>query len=606
MKNRLKKIGILCLGGMLLAGMLTGCGSSAESSGTESGGTESNSTESGSIEAGEHEALTISSFNKLITEEFLAAFHETYPEVKLEVVSYAGINGSGYAQHTLEHGDITDIYISTQNFSKESQEEYLLDLSNYDFINNYSNTLLDAQDVNGSIYLLPSAYQLTGIYYNKTILEENGWDVPRSFEELVALSKKIEAAGYRTMGHGMSLDGFPFNYFFNIGNTMYFGTPDGTEWKEEFPKGEAKAAGNSELKKTVEYFGKWVENGFITTEHMETSRFYEGDCVFFLCLGLSEYESTTSEGKVYEFGTIPWLSEDGSSNMLTRTVSRYMGISRELAQQGNEQKLEDALKLLHFVSTTEGQQALMSSSSQYMSSLNEDTIPEDSPYLEIADLVMEGRTVPLLYVGWEKQIIPIAQDIKRFIGGEMDVDELLEAFDETNEGLLTGSSKDTYATVTETLTLEETARLVAVAEGKAVDADCAMISLNQYHGDDRSNNQGVAWNLYEGAVNTEIVNLIRPRAAAISVLTMTGAEMKAMQEAGFDLDGNGMPYEYLLFTKGDMELEDETVYKVAVSAGELTEDMSAGAEKMEISPAEAIMNYLQELGTVNAEALAWE
>ncbi len=83
-----------------------------------------------------HEELTISSFNNLITEDFISAFHKKYPEVNLKVISYAGVNGSGYALYSLKNGDIPDIYISSQNFDKDAQQKYLLDLSNYEFINN--------------------------------------------------------------------------------------------------------------------------------------------------------------------------------------------------------------------------------------------------------------------------------------------------------------------------------------------------------------------------------------------------------------------------------------------------------------------------------------
>ncbi len=612
MKHTIKRILAICMAGAATAVLLAGCGNGIDRGSSSADQMEQNAESAGVISAdsastqGSHEALTICSFNNLITEDFFEAFHEVYPEVDLDVISYAGINGSGYALHSLQNGDIPDIYITSQSFSKESQEKYLLDLSGYDFVNNYSNTLLDSLDINGGIYLLPSGYQLTGIYYNKTILEENGWKVPGSFNELIALSEQIEAAGYRTMGHGMSLDGFPFNYFFNIGNTMYFSTPEGTEWKEDFPQGKAKAAGNDALKETAEYFNKWVENGLITTEHMDTQQFYEGECVFFLCLGLSEYEHTTEDGKTYQFGTIPWLSEDGSNNMLTRTVSRYMGINRSLAEQGNEQKLENALKLLEYISTAKGQQELMSSSSQYMPSLNESALPEDSPYQEINDLVSEGRTVPLLYVGWEQLIIPCAQDIKQMIEGKTDVEGLLQAFDQTAEDVLNGSSDSVYATVEQTLTMEQTAKLVAVAEGKATGVDCAMISVNEYHGNNLCNKQGLGWYLYEGSINADIINVIRPRAVTISVLEMTGAQIKAMRDAGFDLDGNGNPYEYLLFTKEDIELDDETVYRLAVSTGELTEEIQEKAVTTEISPAQAIEEYLRELRTVNADVIRWE
>lgn len=596
-----RMIKLLALG-MVLSCYLTACSHSSDIPTTQ----ENFASDAEDAVEEEHDEITIASLNQLFTESFFDIFHQKYPEINLKIQNYAGTNGSGYAMYSLANGDIPDIYVTTQNFFKDAQEEYLLDLSNYDFVNNYSHTLLTSLDINGGIYLLPSGYQLTGIYYNKTILEDNGWKVPNSFQELVELSKKIEAAGYRTMGHGMNPEGFPFNYFFNIGNTVYFGTPEGTEWKTGFPKGEKKAKGNVRLQETAEYFKKWVDEGFITTEHMSSEQFYEGECVFFLCLGLNQFEHTTETGKNYTFGTIPWLSQDGSNNMLTRSVTRYMGIHKTLAEEGNEQKLKDALTVLRYISTVEGQRALMSNSPYYMPSLNEAALPADSPYQEIVDLVYEGRTVPLVYVGWEQLVIPIAQDIKQLIEGKIGTDELLAAFDTTNDNLLYGDSDDIYAIVEKTLTMEETARLAAIAEGKSVDADCAMISLNSYHGDDKFNNQGLGWYLYQGFINMDMIHMIRPRAATISVLEMTGAEIKAMQAGGFDLQGDGNPYEYLLFTKGDKELADNTVYKLAISTGELTEEMRIQAEETAVSPTEAIGQYLKELKTVSVDRIRWE
>ncbi len=586
---------LLCAG--IAAGALAGCQSAANAPAEPM---------AEKAEEGRKDALTVVSFNKLITEEFAEVFCSKYPDIKLEMISYGGMNGTGFAMRSLENGDIPDIYITTQNYGKEFQEQYLLDLSNYDFVNNYSSILLDSIDVNGSIYLLPSGYQLTGIYYNRTILEENGWEIPKSFEELAALSQEIEAAGYKTMGHGMSLDGYPFNYFFNIGNTVYFGTPEGTEWKEKFLKGTETASENSQLRKTAEYFNRWVEHGFITTEHTDVQDFYEGKCVFFLCLGLNKYESTTEDGKTYKFGNMPWLSEDGSNNMLTRTVSRYIGINKSLAKPGNEQKLEHALQFMDYISTAEGQRAFMTSSTQYMPSLNEDTLPQGSPYQELEELVNKGRTVPLVYAGWEEILIPIAQEIKELIKGNIDVDTMLERFDKINYEMRTGSSEDIFAAAEETLTIEKTAELVAIAEGKAADADCAMVSLNEYHGNDNCNEQGVAWHIYKGNINIEHINIFRPRSAAISVLQLTGQEIREMQRAGFDQDENGNPYDYLLFIKEDIELEDSSVYRLAISSGELPKDLIPDAREIQMPLAEAIEIYLKELGTVRPDRIRWK
>lgn len=112
--------------------------------------------------------------------------------------------------------------------------------------------------------------------------------------------------------------------------------------------------------------------------------------------------------------------------------------------------------------------------------------------------------------------------------------------------------------------------------------------------------------LWEGKVNAEIINTIRPNGNTISVLELTGAEIREMQAAGYDRNQNGKPYEYLLFTRNDMELEDDTVYRLAIATAELQEDRKEMARETEISPEKAIADYVTELGTFGAEDIVWK
>ena len=373
----------------LVLGLCCGCGSSTGSNGSESAG----ETSAAAGQTSDHEPLTITSFNNIVTEEFIAAVHEVYPDINFEVISYAGKNGSGYAQFSLEEGDIPDIYVSTLPFAADKQAEYLVDLSNYDFINEYSTAMLNALDQDGSIYLLPSGYTVAGITYNKTLMEENGWEVPTSLEELEALIPEIEEAGLKPFANAVELDGFPFNYFFSLGNTVWFGSQEGVQWKEDFPKGEADAASAEGLEAVVEIFQRYMDDGIISTEHTSNDDYFAcGDTVFDLNIGISSYEYTTESGETYEFGIMPWLSEDGSNNMLTRNVSRYFGVSKELTESGNEQKLEDALDLMRFIASPEGQEAILGSGSIWMSPLNGAEMDEDH-----------------LTMRWQIPLIPVIQ-----------------------------------------------------------------------------------------------------------------------------------------------------------------------------------------------------
>ena len=600
----------------MVLGLCCGCGSTdssetasgSQSEETAAAGSETEETSASEKSAGEtsnHEPLTITSFNNIVTEEFIDAVHEVYPEINFEIISYAGKSGSGYAQFSLEEGDIPDIYVSTLPFAADKQAEYLMDLSNQDFINEYSTSMLNALDQNGSIYLLPSGYTVAGITYNKTLMEEHGWEVPTSLEELEALIPEIEEAGLKPFANAMELDGFPFNYFFSLGNTAWFASQEGVQWKEAFPKGEADAASAEGLQDVIDIFQRYIDDGIISSDHVANEDYFAcGDTVFDLNIGISDYSFTDDDGNTYEFGIMPWLSEDGSNNMLTRNVSRYFGVSKELEASGNEQKLKDALDLMRFISSPEGQEAILGASNIWMSPLNGAEMDESHPYYEVADTINSGHTVQMVYVGWEDLIIPIAQDIRQFIAGDLSGDELAAAFDETYKEVAEGTT-DEYGVLTETLDLQQTAELCAIAEGVAADADCALVSLNQYHEGGLSNKLGIGWYLYASDIDMARINMVAPNTETISVLELTGKEIKEIAEAGFDADGNGDPYEYVLVTKDGKELEDGETYRLAFPTGSVIgyEDQE---EILEISPQTALGDYTSSLGEFGSSDIVWK
>lgn len=561
----------------------------------------------------EHEPLTVCNVNNLFPDEFIEIFQQSHPEVLFDASAYRGSNGSGYAMETLEHGDIPDVYVSTYLLNPEAQRENLIDLSSYDFINNYTTTMLNDADNEGGIYLLPSCFQMVGISYNKTLMEEHGWPVPNNFEELKALAPKIEAAGLVPMRGLFNLDGYPFNYFFNVINTDYFHTAAGSQWKEDFSTGQAKAAGNQELLAGVEYFQEWIDAGLIKASDIGSfnepqEAFMNGECVFFLSLGLSKYENTTEDGRTYEFGVIPWLSADGTTNTLTVATSRYFGLSRELLEPGNEQKLEDALALMEFVSTVEGQKALAATAASpqlYAPSLTGADVPEDSPFHGLSHLVDEGHTIQLVYVGWEDLIVPMAQDIKALIRGEVTPEQLLTMFDATYERSVNGDGNALAYAETD-MSWDDALKICCIATGMATDADVALASLGGYNEAHEINDRGVNWYFYEGPVTVEVVNVFRTKCSTLSVLEMTGAEIKALAEGGFDLYGTGNPFPYTLVVKGGGELEDDKVYRLAAGTKDLTEDVSANAvETFEISTQQAVIDYVSTLGTFGPEDIVW-
>ncbi|UCC53596.1 MAG: extracellular solute-binding protein [Anaerolineaceae bacterium] len=60
---------------------------------------------------------------------------------------------------------------------------------------------LNLGSVEGQLYSLPDEMETLVVYYNKTLFEENGWEIPTTMDELHALSEEIDAAGIIPFGH---------------------------------------------------------------------------------------------------------------------------------------------------------------------------------------------------------------------------------------------------------------------------------------------------------------------------------------------------------------------------------------------------------------------
>jgi len=56
--------------------------------------------------------------------------------------------------------------------------------------------------VDGELYSLSTELETMILYYNKTLFEQNGWELPETIDDLMALAAEIEAAGIIPFSHG--------------------------------------------------------------------------------------------------------------------------------------------------------------------------------------------------------------------------------------------------------------------------------------------------------------------------------------------------------------------------------------------------------------------
>lgn len=566
--------------------------------------------------AGEHEPLTMYAYNFLNYDNFLAGLKEAYPEVQIQLVPKHCNNHTQYMKDSAAHGDAADIVSTTQVWDAELQEQCMLDLSGYSFTSRFNpSRLAMTTNADGSLYLLPSCYSIFSPAYNKTILEEHGWDVPTSFEEMKALVPEIEAAGLKPFSANATLAGFSFQYLCDLGDTLNWQTREGMRWQRDFVNGDAPARGF--VDDAVSYLGEWADLGaFPESDLLEVSDtriredFNNGESVFLIIGSSLDRYTQNEDGSGYEFGLLPWLSPDGSNNYLISQSLVYHGINKRLAEPGSEQKLEDALKVLDFMSTLEGMQLLANDNPNMIYPHKDYTIDESSLYYDVKDLIAQGQTAELIYAGWDDVAVDVGDKIKDFMLGACTEDELIDAIDDAKRAALeSGGASSTYGYVEETLSEDLVAQLVGRAYCDGTGADCFLLPQRLYYPGTPQINEGVNI-LYDGPLTESDISYVLPSSYYGRLLTieMTGAELAELQQRGFNKHNTGKICPYSIIAKEGFEVEPDETYKVVATRFDegTTEQFAGRIVDTGVVGMDTMKELCVKLEAINAQNAAWK
>ena len=574
----------------------------------------------GSIASRQDEnTLTVDLYNT--GDKFLPFFSyvlDNYPELELSITSFRGANGSEYSNNELEHGHQADIYFTSRNECKdEACRENLIDLSGYEFVNKLSKSILDTISMDGEIYLLPIQNTVYGITYNKTILEDMGEELPQNYADLVRLKEKCDERGIKLCVMSGKLPGGIFQVVTNVGQMVFLDTPEGTEWEKAFLAGEE--VDFCIWDETLEYMQKLIDIGFFellddnpASADVENG-LYSGNTLFAICQSSFNPEG----GKDItddEFGLLPYISEDGDSNYYIYNPSSFIGLSKELLNEGNEEKLEAALKILELYATEVGQEAL-NYETDVFPILRDSGIDSSSPLYDAYNASLEGRMERLKYTTWNEYglITPVGDAFKNWILGEGDAKDVTAAMKDIRQQANIEGGAPIYCTCTEDLDLKESARIVGGVYAKIAGTDVALMSLGASHKGDileyeingktcritglNVNPYGVNGGFYSGNITQEDSWVALPGTYSdtdsIAILHLTGAQLKKLEKTGFDQYGDGDTFTYVISTRDNIKLDNDTVYEVATVPGNYTEEI-AEEGSVEFIDVEGFLNVFTE------------
>lgn len=612
-----KKILSLLLAMICATATLSGCGSTANDSTTaQANATTPDAQVSGNVTEGEHEAITMTAMVPFRNPSHLTDLvHEKYPEINIEFIPYSGYNATAFVKEELAVDDMPDIYLGSMYLpSRDHVSDKLIDLSAYSFTDNFTDYRLREVTDNGAIYMLPLYYSCMAITYNKTLLEDNGWELPNSLKELEELAPKVEEAGYDLAISQVQFPGAGFQYLFDILSTGYVNTLDGRKWQNSFLAEEVDFQGNAEIMQDLEMVQRWRDIGMLNfngdpdSDTNTMAKMAEGNTLFMLGTIAQYSEEQTTD----EFGYMPFLSEDGNSNAYIANVTKYIGLNKKLEEEGNEQKLEDALHVMEVICTVEGMRSLsINTTSDVLYPLKDFVIPEDSIYKPMEEDLNNGYVAPYIYAGWENMVVTVGNKMFSFMKGECDVQDVAAEID-ANQHLFSDNSELVYTTVTEKIEVEDCARLVGTCFAKASGADLALVSTNKWYTTDEDkamNTRGVACPLYAVPITDEEITAMLPTGwtGTIQTVTLTGARIRELAETGFDKfeDGEHL-FPYVLVTPDGMTLEDDTTYTVVICGASKEVQEEGNIQDTGIVGLNAMQDYLSQFETLSAKDIVWE
>jgi raffinose/stachyose/melibiose transport system substrate-binding protein len=308
------------------------------------------------------------------------AFTAQHPNVTFEIETHpGGTEGDNLVKTRLATGEMNDIfyYNSGSLFQALNPTETLVDLSGEPFIDNIVDGWLPNVSAGDGIYGVPTEASLGGgILYNKRIYEEQGLEVPLTWEQFAANNDALVAAGIApvcaTYGATWTSQLFVLADYYNV----QVADP---EFAEKYTTNQAKYADTPAALAGFQHLqeghdkGWWQPDYAADTFERGQELLANGDCVHYPMLTFAVGGIAANfPDKIDDIGFFAQPGSDAATNGLTlwMPAATYIPVTTEGAQ------LEAAKQFLAFAASVEGSDAMSAGS------------PPSGPYM------IEGATLP--------------------------------------------------------------------------------------------------------------------------------------------------------------------------------------------------------------------
>jgi ABC-type glycerol-3-phosphate transport system substrate-binding protein len=561
---------------------------------------------------------------------------EQFPEVDI-VLRHDGSADSVYTvKANLEAGVECDLILSRRlPVVADIAGQYLLDLSSETFVDHYYMTAVDrCADSDGNLYYLPGPMDVYGIVYDKTMFEENGWELPHSYSEFLDLMNTIRLEDSEVTPLQVSMM-YPdmFQIIFNTYNyeQVYAGR-ENYLWLAAYQNGQGSMTGHME--QAAETFKKLMEDGIFAASDIEVSpsersrMMYESHTAAMII----ECQNALSYARDYqsdhEVAMMPfWTSDEENGDFLYGIPGYYMAINKSAAEESQEKKAI-LLDILSYLSSVEGQEMLIGEDFQ-VSNVAGVPLNDNAFSQEILQTIEKGQVINTFYLAAgetnkqvEREMLATAADM---LNGDMSVEDWLLAADNARNQYLDDTlvQEEVYGQADTTLTRLETAYTMAEMYASEMDTPIGICRGGGW-------SQSTNGYLYQGDITDSALACITPQkehsaqeenpwADCIVASSMTGQQIiDILNDSEESRSTRGLSVYYVAYglkvefnpwgeegqrvlsckLPDGTELDADQIYEVAYFEGSLPEMGIEPQRGQELSWKEAFLEWLDAKGGV--------
>lgn len=500
---------------------------------------------------------------------YLEAFRKKFPEIDFVVEEYAGANMSDYILQQIERGEASDLIFYSTFLNAPWVKDKFVDLSGKRFLSKYDRGILKTLNIDNCIYQIPGPVVCRYFVVNKTLFEENGWEIPMNFDEIISACELINKSELDIIpiGLGIAGAGYPFSLISGHSQCGFMSTDEGKSLEEAYLRGEASIG---------EIFGEGLDMGsrLIEAGAFEPEYFKNVWNVSAKDLGNRKvamaYMLATQEDNnnlfcgdipdnatdVYgeykdEYTLLPFFGKKAGDKGLILGTSSMWAVNKRLEEKGCEKKLANAIKVMDWIATEEGQLAIRENSSM-IPALHGLSTDDVAGYMK--DFWNANADLPkafFLYTGYEDIIV---EATKAFTDAMFENDstslknDFVKIADEIhNETVMHLDSTYSFGYIPHTLSIKESRKLCCESLKYMAEADFAFAS-ECGQGKENKNQTGFAGKIFSGTISESKLNIVLGfLKSTISKATLTGKEL-------FDILSTGK------VMKNSRNIEDAFIY----------------------------------------------